>query len=145
MLSNKYTIYVDFDIKDSLCEYFNCKNIVFDFITSEDDDVPLIDKILYKSDKNKKILLIIDLPTIKKLYQQVSKYNNFLKLVDNGRIELIFYWDSVNELKDSEILKKLKFTWLEDCLVSEGIKRQFKNIEFYQLPHALINHCQIIE
>ena len=112
MLSDKYTIYVDFDIKDSLCEYFNCKNIVFDFITSEDDDVPLIDKILYKSDKNKKILLIIDLPTIKKLYQQVSKYNNFLKLIDDSRIELIFYWDSVNELKDSEILKKLKFTWL---------------------------------
>ena len=54
MLSNKYTIYVDFDIKDSLCEYFNCKNIVFDFITSEDDNVPLIDKILYQSDKNKK-------------------------------------------------------------------------------------------
>ena len=143
MLSDKYTIYVDFDIKDSLCEYFNCKNIVFDFITSEDDEVPLIDKILYKSDKNKKILLIIDLPTIKRLYQQVSKYNNFLKLIDDSRIELIFYWDSVNELEDGEILKKLKFTWLEDCLVSEGIKRQFKNIEFYQLPHALINHCQI--
>ena len=73
LLSDKYTIYGDFDLKDNLCEYFNCKNIIFDIITSEDDDIPLIDKILYKSDKNKKILLIIDTPTIEKLYQQVRK------------------------------------------------------------------------
>jgi hypothetical protein len=143
MLSDKYTIYGDFDIKDNLCEYFNCKNIIFDFITNEDNDVPLIDKILYKSDKNKKILLIIDYPTIKKLYQQVSEYNNFLKLVDDGRIDLIFYWDSITELEDGEILKKLKFTWLYDCFVSEGIKRQFKNIEFYQLPYGAMDHHQI--
>ena len=147
MLSDKYTIYGDFEINDNLCEYFNCKNIVFDFITSEDNDVPLIDKILYKSDKNKKILLIIDIPTIKKLYQQVSKYNNFLKLVDDGRIELIFYRSSGfgldSGLEDGEILKKIKFTWLENCLISEGIKRQFKNIEFHQLAHTWINHGQI--
>ena len=85
MLSDKYTIYGDFEINDNLCEYFNCKNIVFDFITSEDDNVPLIDKILYQSDKNKKILLILGISTIRNLYQQVSKYNNFLKLIDDGR------------------------------------------------------------
>ena len=33
LLSDKYTIYGDFDLKDNLCEYFNCKNIIFDFIT----------------------------------------------------------------------------------------------------------------
>ncbi len=139
LLSDKYTIYGDFDLKDNLCEYFNCKNIIFDFITSEDDDIPLIDKILYKSDKNKKILLIIDILTIKKLYQQVSKYNNFLNLVDDGRIKLIYYRPYDSLLGDREILRKIKLTWLEDCFVGKDIKEQYKNIEFYQLHHPLIN------
>ena len=131
MLSDKYTIYVDFEINDDFCEYFNCRNIIFDFITKEDDDVPLIDK-LYQRDK--KILLIIDIPTMKRLCEQVSKYNNFLKLVDDGRIELIFYRNNDSLLfKDSETLKKIKFTWLEDCLVGKDIKRQFKNVEFHYL------------
>ena len=141
LLSDKYTIYGDFKVGDHLCEYFNCKNIIFDFITKEEDDVPLIDK-LYQSDK--KILLIIDIPTIKKLCEQVSKYNNFLKLIDNGRIELIHYrpLDSVEwwATPDREILKKIKLTWLEDCFVGEGIKRQFKNnVEFYHLHHPFLN------
>lgn len=142
MLSDKYTIYGDFEINDNLCEYFNCKNIVFDFITSEDDNVPLIDKILYQSDKNKKILLILGISTIRNLYQQVSKYNNFLKLIDDGRIELIHYraldsscwWYT----EDREFLKKIKFTWLEDCLIGKDIKRQFKNVEFYHLHQPFL-------
>jgi hypothetical protein len=142
LLSDKYTIYGDFDLKDNLCEYFNCKNIIFDIITSEDDDIPLIDKILYKSDKNKKILLIIDILTIKKLYQQVSKYNNFLNLIDDGRIKLIYYGpDSILiSFTEREIFRKIKLTWLEDCFVGKDIKEQFKNIEFHQLHHPFLNH-----
>ena len=143
LLSDKYTIYGDFDLKDNLCEYFNCKNIIFDFITSEDDDIPLIDKILYKSDKNKKILLIIDTPTIEKLYQQVSKYNNFPNLIDDGRIKLIYYAPGDSILISSterEIFRKIKLTWLEDCFVGKDIKEQFKNIEFHQLHHPFLNH-----
>ena len=139
LLSDKYTIYGDFDLKDNLCEYFNCKNIIFDFITEEDDDVPLIDK-LCQSDK--KILLIIDIPTIKKLCEQVSKYNNFLNLIDDGRIKLIYYRPVDSLFQNKEILntlKDIKLTWLEDCLVGEDIKRQFKNIDFYQLHHPFLN------
>ena len=146
LLSDKYTIYGDFDLKDNLCEYFNCKNIIFDFITSEDDDIPLIDKILYKSDKNKKILLIINSPTIKKLYQQVSKYNNFLNLVDDGRIKLIYYrpTDSIFfKVLAESTLKKIKLTWLEDCFVGKDIKEQFKNIEFHQLHHPYLHRFNI--
>ena len=141
LLSDKYTIYGDFDLKDNLCEYFNCRNIIFDFITEEDNDVPLIDKIIYQSDKNKKILLLVDLLTIKKLHEQLSKYNNFLNLIDDGRIKLIYY-RPVDSHQNNEILntlKKIKLTWLEDCLVGEYIKRQFKNIEFYQLHHPFLN------
>ena len=143
-LSDKYTIYVDFGIKDNLCEYFNCRDIIFNFITKEDDDVPIVDRAfhdaLYKSDK--KIILIVDIPTIEKLYQQVSKYNNFSTLVDSGRIKLIYYRPSDSLLQDIEVLKNGRVTWLEDCLVGEDIKREFKNTEFHYLHHPIINWCR---
>ena len=67
LLSDKYTIYGDFEVGDHLCEYFDCKNIVFNYMITEDDGVPIIDKIPNLNDKNKKILLLVSLPTIKKL------------------------------------------------------------------------------
>ena len=150
LLSDKYTIYGDFEVGDHLCEYFDCKNIVFNYMITKDDGIPIIDKIPNLNDKNKKILLLVSLPTIKKLCEQVSKYNNFLKLVDNGRIKLIYYqpMDSLvllggtdNPLEGSgvfDILKKLKFTWLLGDLLDEDIKRQFNNVEFYELHRSLL-------
>ena len=54
LLSDKYTIYGDFEVGDHLCEYFDCKNIVFNYMITEDDGVPIIDKIPNLNDKNKK-------------------------------------------------------------------------------------------
>ena len=40
-------------------------------------------------------------------------------------------------------MKNIKFTWLEDCLVGENIKKQFKNVEFHYLHYPYMMPTRI--
>ncbi len=88
MLSNEYNVFGDFPDEDFLNEYFNCKNIIIDHLPDTQDAL-LIDVIKHRADKNKKIILIISLHTLKRLLIEKSQYNNFDNEVEQQKIKII--------------------------------------------------------
>ncbi len=88
MLSDEYTVFGDFPDEDFLNEYFNCKNIIIDHLPDTQDAL-LIDIIKHRADKNKKIILIISLHTLKRLLIEKSQYNNFDNEVEQQKIKII--------------------------------------------------------
>ena len=65
-ISDRYNVFLDCQITDIICEYFDCRGINFGYVDCE-EDVPLIDVILHRSDKSKAILLVISLQTLGRL------------------------------------------------------------------------------
>lgn len=135
-LKTDYTIFTDCPESDHLCEYFNVNDIVFDFVPSNQDGIPLIDQIYSKANPKKKILLIVSSTGLKQLCEQKSNYHNFFNLVKNNKIKIIFYQktDSIYVIsKILNFLKDLNFDWWSDALVSKSTIQQFKNCRVYYL------------
>ena len=154
-LSDRYDIYVDFTIKNNLCEYFNCRDIKFDFIAQR-DGLPLIDSIKYKASKDKKILLIISVITLGKLLLEKSKYNNSLEDLAMERIKIIIKKDGetlnylynnlmhqeynlselemedkgFTDLKNLEMAKQFNITVLSDGIAGVHLRSTFPNWNF---------------
>ena len=158
-LNEKFIILTDCDATNHLCEYFDVNNIVFNFLPELLENIPLIDCIVDKKDKNKKILLILTLENIEKLCHQTSRYNNFLNLIEDDSIKLIYYEtaDSLLKIynmiyrdvrsgmatKTIDFLKNNKFVWWTDMIVGEWCKKTFKNVEFHELQHPFLDSYNI--
>jgi len=154
-LNEKFIILTDCSVTNHLCEYFNVNNIVFDFLPQLSENIPLIDSIIAKKDQNKKILLILTLENIEKLCHQTSQYNNFLNLIKDDSIKLIYYKseDSLLKIYDRmypaipldidnktiDFFKNNKFVWWADITVGDYCKNTFKNVEFYELHHPFLD------
>ena len=150
-LDQQYEIIMYRDLKNPLCEYFNVNGIIFNFIPDH-PQAPIIDQIIHQSN-GKKILLIVDFATLKKLCDQQSVYHNFADITNRGQIKLIFFQNSdslvdiCNSLvynenennKMQDVLKDLKFIWWIDSLGGGQFIKQFRNAQVYELHHPQIS------
>lgn len=169
-ISDRYNVFLDCKITDIICEYFDCRGINFGYVDCE-EDVPLIDVILHRSDKSKAILLVISLQTLGRLITDKSPWNDPMELIKQGKIEIVLKneWETLNCLyasvlhadhgvtinekdiqdrnmvsKDTlEILRTIQLT----CLVNDGIAG--KNIREYFLNWRFVyieqQHMKIME
>jgi len=87
-LSDRYSVWVDFKTDEPICEYFDCRGEDFGYIHC-DDDIPLIDIILHRADRSKTILLVISLATLGRLITEKSPWNDPLKFIQEGQIEIV--------------------------------------------------------
>lgn len=131
-----------------LLEYLNAKNIIYDYIPDADDKACLIDQICFNTESDKKILLILNLKTIKKLCTEKSPYNNFFDMISNDKIKLIYHqwgddlWDVSKLLhstreQDIQVCDKmcdLKFTWWSACKVGSSFIKKFKKAKIIRFP-----------
>ena len=123
-LKTDYTIFTDCPESDHLCEYFNVNDIVFDFVPSNQDGIPLIDQICSKANPKKKILIIVSSTGLKQLCEQRSNYHNFFNLVKNDKIKIIFYQKTDSIYVISKILNFKDFVEMQN--VSGQIMKLFQ-------------------
>ena len=156
-VDQQYEIIMYRDLKNPLCEYFNAKDIKYNYIPDH-PTAPIIDQIIHKSN-NKKILLIVNSHTLEKLCEQQSIYHNLKDLVNCGRVKLIYFEEvdslyklrhigqkqpyinlnQAENIKVGNVLKDLKFIWWADRIVGEHFKKQFRSAQPYELHHPFIN------
>jgi len=153
-LIQNYKIFTDVNIHNPLCDYFDCNNILYNHLPTEQEKIALIDQLLYLSD-NRRTLLIIGPSTLVKLIEQKSTYNNFVDLVDKkNKIKLIYYHeDSLtifgkkynigfhSEQKEEtfEIFKKLKCDWWGEITFGSFIKKELENKNFFEMHHTFFS------
>jgi len=88
-LSDRYTIMSDGNFKSFFFDYFNCRDIKYQFLDISVTDHNLIDVINYQREPGKDILLILTPMTIVRLIREKSQWNDFLGEVRAGKIKLI--------------------------------------------------------
>jgi hypothetical protein len=88
-LSDRYTIMSDGNFKSFFFDYFNCRDIKYQFLDISVTDHNLIDVINYQREPGKDILLILTPITILRLIREKSQWNDFLGEVRAGKIKLI--------------------------------------------------------
>lgn len=150
MLSQNKYILSDLDTTgwNSMGEYFNWQQIDFDFLP-EASSVPVVDVIADRIKGKDKVFLMVDPETtLKALYNQKSKYNNFLELAK--KIKLILYAedDMMNKL-DRTFKNNPDFaSWINDLspiVFTEGMaghfyKKNYPNCKFIDLWHPHFHH-----
>lgn len=135
MLSDEYNVFGDFLDKDFLNEYFNCKNIIVDHLPDmanvishlpDTQDASLIDIIKHRANKNKKIILIISLHTLKRLLTEKSQYNNFDNEVEQQKIKIIINHRFDNLLHDPLHLayELMLMFYFQDFYTKNGVALQ---------------------
>ena len=85
-LSDRYTIMSDGNFKSFFFDYFNCRNIKYQFLDISVTDHSLIDVINHRREPGKDILLILTPMTIVRLIREKSQWNDFLGEVRAGKI-----------------------------------------------------------
>lgn len=155
-LDKKYCIFIDVKNEGStnhLCEFFNTKNIVYDYVPESIPGIPLIDQLVHRCDDQKPMLLITNIKRLRELSYEKSSYvgNDFVNLVNSKKIKLIYYNNSDSHLTFYnrkhplviEMMKKIKFYWWGDMFFGEKIKNEFKNADFFELSHPYIEYANI--
>jgi len=88
-ISDKYTIISDNDHRCFLFDYFNCRDIGYQFLDISVDGTELIDVIHHRRETGKVVLLIVTPATVLRLIREKSKWNDFAKQVQQGKIKLV--------------------------------------------------------
>ena len=99
-MSSKPFIITDLDTTgwNSMSEYFEWNDMNFDFLPRQ-TSVPLVDVISDRIKGKDKVFLMIDPETtLKTLYNQKSKYNDFLDLAKKIKLLLYAEDDMMNKL-----------------------------------------------
>ena len=88
-ISEKFTIISDNDYRCYLFDYFNCRDIEYQFLDTSVVDNNLIDVIQHRRETGKDILLILTPTTVVRLIREKSQWNDFIKQVEQGKIKLV--------------------------------------------------------
>jgi len=88
-ISDKYTIISDNDHRCFLFDYFNCRDIGYQFLDISVTGIELIDVIQHRRETGKVVLLIVTPATVLRLIREKSKWNDFAKQVQQGKIKLV--------------------------------------------------------
>ena len=125
-----------------LGEYFNFKNIPFDFAPS-DESLPLVDQLAYRIGGKKDIFMIFNFnETLRRLYREKSQYNDFRDLCRNNNL-IVFQNDLTCQLTEALLAEPDFVDWINSMAPtvfldgSPGIslKKGFDNCKFIELWH----------
>lgn len=140
----KYKIYLD-ESNEIFADYLKFEGAK-SFFLPHDNEIPLIDQILFQTDNEQKIILIITIPTLGKFLSRPSKHNGLANLVNQGKIKLIIsnQIDSVYQLSffyyqreknvfynPYKFLTGLNATILLDGYLDIKIKKMFPKTDFF--------------
>ena len=143
-------ILADFPVDDPLSEYFSSKNIELDFLP-KDFSGALVDLIHYKTKGKENVILIFDLPTVRRIFYEKSIYHDFREMINNG-IKITLYENldfllSVNEYTEksgdyTSWLNELKPTMLANGIAGKWLKENYSKCEFIELQHPLLEYSR---
>lgn len=88
-LSDRFTIISDNDYRCFFFDYFNCRDIKYQFLDTEVTDNKLIDVINHRREPGKDVLLILTPRTILRLIREKSQWNDFITEVKGKKMKLI--------------------------------------------------------
>ena len=141
-------ILADFPVDDPLSDYFSSKNIELDFLP-KDFSGALVDLIHYKTKGKENVILIFDLPTVRRIFYEKSIYHDFREMINNG-IKITLYENldfllSVNEYTEksgdyTSWLNELKPTVLTDGIAGKWLKENYSKCEFIELHNPLLEY-----
>lgn len=149
-MSSKPFIITDLDTTgwNSMAEYFEWNDMNFDFLPRQ-TSVPLVDVISDRIKGKDKVFLMIDPETtLKTLYNQKSKYNDFLDLAKKIKLLLYAEDDMMNKLHRTFQNTPEIASWINDLspiIFTEGLagrffKETFPKCVFYHLWHNQFHH-----
>ena len=160
-MSRKLKVLADFSQDHFISEYLSIKQIKFDFLPAV-SDTPLIDVIASKIEQYEKVVMFLNLNSMRRLFLEHSKFNKFndmnkkiiLVIYDDVNIEVMFnlfyFLDNETDLDPLPRDENLKYTdlalWinsLSPIILCDGrpgvlFDRHYGNCQFIQLHHPFL-------
>ena len=123
-ISDRFTILSDNDHRCFLFDYFNCRDIKYQFLDTSVTETNLIDVIHHRRENGKDILLISTPMTILRLIREKSRWNDFVGQVKKGKIKLVMMAGHPNVNGQAETMMLLsKFLCIKDS--NHGLTEEY--------------------